>query len=52
MIRILVFRHLKFGDLLPLVDGPEYFRVRIGDIIYIGEAKYRLEEVLTSSLTA
>jgi len=50
MIRVLMFKNVQFGDIMPLLDGPEYLTLRIGDSVSMLNGQWVLVEVLTSGL--
>lgn len=50
MIRVLMFRNDQFGDLLPVLDGPEYLTVYLGDKVSMLNGTWTLIEVLTSNI--
>lgn len=51
MIRILIFKNDNLGDLMPVLDGPEYLTTRLGDKVFMLNGTWTLVEVLTSGLT-
>jgi hypothetical protein len=49
-IRILLFQSVSFGDIMPIVDGPEYLALNIGDEITHLNGQWRLVQVLSTEV--